>query len=43
MHFESTVDRDYYVKQDPAHLAFIKSIHGVVERAQVLDYVPGEV
>jgi len=41
MHFESEEDRDYYVAEDPVHLGFVKSLEGVVERAQVVDYVPG--
>jgi hypothetical protein len=40
--FPSEEDRDYYVRHDPAHLAFVKSIATVVEKAQVLDFTPGE-
>jgi hypothetical protein len=39
--FESAEDRDYYVRKDPAHLAFVKSIGDVIEKAQVLDFTPG--
>ncbi|PWY90583.1 hypothetical protein BO94DRAFT_555692 [Aspergillus sclerotioniger CBS 115572] len=36
--FATAEDRDYYVKQDPAHQAFIKSLDGIVEKAQVVDF-----
>jgi len=39
--FASEDDRDYYVRHDPAHQAFVKSIGVVVEKAQVLDFTPG--
>jgi Stress responsive A/B Barrel Domain len=39
--FASEEDRDYYVRHDPAHLAFVKSVEAVVEKAQVLDFTPG--
>lgn len=39
--FESTEDRDYYVKSDPAHQAFIAFAGTVVEKAIVVDYTPG--
>lgn len=41
MQFEDEQDREYYVKKDPAHLAFVKSLDGLVERVRVVDYVPG--
>ena len=41
VHFENEVDRGYYVTKDPAHLAFVKSLEGIVEKAVVVDYVPG--
>jgi hypothetical protein len=34
-------DRNYYLEKDPAHLAFVKSIGGVVKKAQVVDFTPG--
>ena len=40
--FESEEDRDYYVKHDESHQAFIASINGLVDGAQVLDYVSGK-
>ncbi|CAP65679.1 uncharacterized protein PODANS_7_1120 [Podospora anserina S mat+] len=39
--FENTDDRNYYVEQDPAHLAFKKEIEPLVEKITVLDYVSG--
>ncbi|KAJ5122555.1 stress responsive A/B barrel domain protein [Penicillium atrosanguineum] len=39
--FASAGDRDYYTHKDPAHLAFIQSLGGVIEKAQVIDYTPG--
>ncbi|KAF8851423.1 stress responsive A/B barrel domain-containing protein [Acephala macrosclerotiorum] len=39
--FENDEDRKYYLEKDPAHLGFVKSIGGVVARAQVIDFVPG--
>lgn len=39
--FATDEDRDYYVKEDPVHQAFIGSLSGVVETAQVIDFTPG--
>ncbi|KYK58196.1 stress responsive A/B barrel domain protein [Drechmeria coniospora] len=43
--FASVEDRDYYVRKDPAHLAFVKnyivSPDTVVMKGQVVDFVPG--
>ncbi|KAJ6006034.1 Dimeric alpha-beta barrel [Penicillium sp. IBT 35674x] len=39
--FKSAADRDYYVHSDPAHLAFVESLEGILEIAQVIDYTPG--
>ncbi|KUI71969.1 putative protein Pop3 [Cytospora mali] len=39
--FENEQDREYYLKEDPAHLAFGKGLAGVVSRAQVVDFIPG--
>jgi hypothetical protein len=30
------------LEEDPAHRAFVQSIEGVVKRAQVVDFTPGE-
>lgn len=40
--FGSKADRDYYVKTDPVHQAFIKYAGDVVEKAIVVDYTVGE-
>ncbi|KAF9768374.1 hypothetical protein IL306_014343 [Fusarium sp. DS 682] len=39
--FHCAEDRDYYVKTDPAHQAFVKSIGGLVEKAIVVDFSNG--
>ncbi|KAK3315876.1 hypothetical protein B0H66DRAFT_559925 [Apodospora peruviana] len=39
--FATAEDRDYYVAKDPAHLAFVKSIDGLVEKATVVDFTNG--
>jgi hypothetical protein len=39
--FENDDDRTYYLDQDPAHLAFKKSIGTVVKKVQVVDFTPG--
>ncbi|ROT42986.1 dabb-domain-containing protein [Sodiomyces alkalinus F11] len=39
--FASADDRDYYVKDDPAHQAFAKSIGDLVEKAVVVDFTSG--
>ena len=36
--FGSVEDRDYYVKEDPTHQAFVKSIEDLVEKAIVVDF-----
>jgi hypothetical protein len=36
--FASKEDRDYYVQKDPVHQEFIKSLDGVIEKAQVIDF-----
>ncbi|KAK3350294.1 hypothetical protein B0T25DRAFT_570858 [Lasiosphaeria hispida] len=41
LEFASVEHRDWYVKLDPVHAAFMKSIEGVVERAVVVDFVEG--
>ncbi|KAL2022811.1 hypothetical protein VTK56DRAFT_4627 [Thermocarpiscus australiensis] len=40
--FASAEDRDYYVTKDPAHLAFAKSLEGLLEKATVVDFIDGE-
>lgn len=39
--FENEQDREFYLKEDPAHLEFVKSIAGVVSKVQVVDFTPG--
>ncbi|CEJ58754.1 Putative Stress responsive A/B barrel domain protein [Penicillium brasilianum] len=39
--FASAADRDYYVKEDPTHKAFVQSLNGVIEKAQVIDFTDG--
>ncbi|KAK4120822.1 dabb-domain-containing protein [Parathielavia appendiculata] len=39
--FLSAEDRDYYVKEDPAHQAFVKSTGDVLEKPIVLDFEDG--
>ncbi|KAL6793652.1 hypothetical protein GGI42DRAFT_333576 [Trichoderma sp. SZMC 28013] len=39
--FASAEDRDYYVTTDPAHLEFVKSLGGILEKAVVLDFSDG--
>ncbi|OAT10283.1 hypothetical protein BDBG_17342 [Blastomyces gilchristii SLH14081] len=36
--FETAKDRDYYTKNDPAHLVFISGLQAVVEKVQVMDF-----
>ncbi|KAK0639177.1 stress responsive A/B barrel domain-containing protein [Cercophora newfieldiana] len=40
--FSSVEDRDYYVTNDPTHMAFVKSIEELVEKAIVVDFKNGE-
>ena len=41
VYFESVEDRDYYVKKDPAHQEFVKSLGDIMAGARVLDFEPG--
>lgn len=42
LEFSSTDDRDYYIKHDPAHMAFGAYLTGIVEdKVMVMDFVPG--
>ncbi|KAL9601958.1 MAG: hypothetical protein Q9219_002182 [cf. Caloplaca sp. 3 TL-2023] len=40
MEFENNADLKYYVEEDPAHLAFVKSIQELVQKAGVVDFTP---
>ncbi|CAG7554976.1 unnamed protein product, partial [Fusarium equiseti] len=39
--FNSTEDRDYYVKTDPAHQDFISKVGSLLEKVTVLDFTNG--
>ncbi|PGG97904.1 hypothetical protein GX51_07078 [Blastomyces parvus] len=39
--FETVEDRDYYIKRDPAHLAFVGGLSGVMDKVQVMDFADG--
>ncbi|PWY77265.1 hypothetical protein BO94DRAFT_195698 [Aspergillus sclerotioniger CBS 115572] len=41
MEFESNEDRDYYLTKDPAHLGFVKTLDGLIEKSQVVDFTEG--
>lgn len=40
--FDNEEDRNYYLEKDPAHLAFVKSLDGVIQNARVVDFEPGK-
>ncbi|OCK75386.1 stress responsive A/B barrel domain protein [Lepidopterella palustris CBS 459.81] len=40
--FENEEDREYYVKKDPMHLAFVKSLDGILQNVRVVDFEPGK-
>ncbi len=39
--FDSLEKRDYYVKVDPSHKAFLQGAHSVLEKAIVVDFTDG--
>jgi hypothetical protein len=39
--FANEEDRAYYLEKDPAHLAFVKSLDGIIQNVRVVDYKPG--
>ena len=41
-HFANEGDRRYYLEEDPAHLAFVKSLENIIQNVRVVDYTPGE-
>lgn len=42
LEFSSADDRDYYIKHDPAHMAFGGYLTGIVQNnVMVTDFVPG--
>ncbi|CAG8954019.1 hypothetical protein HYFRA_00009119 [Hymenoscyphus fraxineus] len=40
--FANKEDMEYYLRSDPAHMAFIKSVGAIAEKAQVIDYEDGK-
>ncbi|KAF2154087.1 hypothetical protein K461DRAFT_320261 [Myriangium duriaei CBS 260.36] len=40
--FETREDRDYYVREDPAHQEFVAGLKDVLAGARVVDFTPGE-
>lgn len=38
--FETPADRDYYVKEDPAHKAFVENNSKFIEKTQVVEFSP---
>ena len=42
LEFENEEDRDFYVREDEVHLAFVASMKDFVDGAQILDYTPGK-
>jgi hypothetical protein len=40
-HFANEEDRRYYLEDDPAHLAFVKSLESIIQNVRVVDYAPG--
>lgn len=41
MEFESEEDRKFYLEQDKAHAAFVKTMPGLIESAGVVDFELG--
>jgi hypothetical protein len=41
-HFANEEDRKYYIEEDPAHKAFVKSLEHILQNVRVVDYTPGE-
>ncbi|KAJ6184172.1 hypothetical protein N7519_005473 [Penicillium mononematosum] len=41
LEFACAADRDYYVESDPVHLAFVETLDGLLEKAQVVDFTDG--
>ncbi|KAN0112758.1 dabb domain containing protein [Hyaloscypha variabilis] len=40
-HFANEADRKYYLEEDPAHKAFVKSLDGIIQNIRIIDYEPG--
>lgn len=39
--FENDQDREYYLKGDPAHREFVRSLSDVIQSAGIVDFNPG--
>lgn len=39
--FETEDDRKYYLEKDPGHKEFVKNLGGLVEKVQIIDFIPG--
>ncbi|KAJ3472472.1 hypothetical protein NLG97_g10960 [Lecanicillium saksenae] len=40
--FASAEDRQYYVKEDPAHIAYVQKILPFLAKPYIIDFTPGE-
>ncbi|KAK4447761.1 stress responsive A/B barrel domain protein [Podospora aff. communis PSN243] len=40
--FENAEDREYYLHEDPTYADFCKRFEGIIEKKQVVDFVPGQ-
>lgn len=40
--FANAEDRQYYLEKDPAHLGFVQSLPGKVDKVTVVDYEVGK-
>lgn len=41
LEFESEADRDFYVKEDPAHLDVVARLKDIIADVRVIDFTPG--
>ncbi|PMD23872.1 dabb-domain-containing protein [Hyaloscypha hepaticicola] len=40
-HFANEEDRRYYLEEDPAHKAFVKTLDGIIQNIRIVDYESG--
>jgi hypothetical protein len=40
--FENAEDRAYYLNEDPTYAEFCKRFESIIEKKQVVDFVPGQ-
>jgi Stress responsive A/B Barrel Domain len=40
-HFANEEDRRYYLEEDPAHKAFMKTLDGIIQNIRIVDYESG--